>query len=86
MGDREGCFDLLATDGGQLCAGRHAVNINSVPLFYTTDDENFPGAQVIASEPLTDTDFWHSLPDDSILVLDPEQPAELIALTDPREE
>jgi glutamine amidotransferase len=73
-------LNLLTSDGERLYVGRHAVRADCPTLYYTTDDDAFPDAQVVASEPLTDSDFWHPVPEGSVLILDPEEPPELIAL------
>lgn len=73
-------LSFLLSDGERLYAARLGLNTQPPPCYYTTDDENFPEAQVVASEPLTETDFWHPLPNDCVLILDPEQPPELLDL------
>lgn len=77
----EALLNLLITDGERVYALRHGHNHQSPSLYYTTDDEHFPeGAQLVASEPLTTAEFWQPVPDGHILILDPEQPPELLAL------
>ena len=39
-------------------------------LYYTTDDELFPGGQLLASERFTDDSFWQPVPEHHILILD----------------
>lgn len=72
--------NILVSDGERLFVGRHAVRSDCPTLYYTTDDDAFPDAQVVASEPLTESEFWHVVPEDAVLILDPMQPPELIAL------
>ncbi len=78
--DRPALVNLVVSDGERLFAGRHAVNAECPSLYYTTDDEEFPEAQLIASEPLTENGVWRPVPEDHLLVLDPEEPPELLAL------
>ena len=80
-GDREALLNLVVTDGERIYAARHAVNHDCPSLYYTTDDERFPeGAQLVASERLTEAEFWQPVPEHHLLILDAEQPAELLAL------
>jgi gamma-glutamyl hercynylcysteine S-oxide hydrolase len=79
-GDRA-LLNLLLTDGERLYATRHALNGECPSLYFTTDDENFPeGAQLIASERLTEGEFWQPVPEHHLLILDPSEPPELIPL------
>jgi glutamine amidotransferase len=78
-----GCRTLLTivvSDGERLYALRHASGDACPTLYYTTDDEAFPDAQLIASEPLNESGVWQSVPDHQILILDPEEPPELLSL------
>jgi len=71
---------LVVSDGERLYALRHACGDDCPTLYYTTDDETFPAAQLIASEPLTESGVWQSVPEHQILILDPEEPPELLSL------
>ncbi|AGA32948.1 glutamine amidotransferase class-II [Thioalkalivibrio nitratireducens DSM 14787] len=74
-------LNVILTDGERLVASRHSVNDPSPSLHYTLDDEAFPeGAVVIASEPLTDPERWHSIPQGHLLIVVPDEPPELLAL------
>jgi len=78
-----GCRSLLTivvSDGERLYAVRHALADEPPTLYYTVDDEAFPNAQLIASERLTDSGFWQAVPEHHILILDPEEPPELLSL------
>jgi len=79
----DGCralLTLVVSDGERLYAVRHACGDDCPTLYYTTDDESFPNAQLIVSEPLTETGVWQSVPEHQILILDPEEPPELLSL------
>jgi gamma-glutamyl hercynylcysteine S-oxide hydrolase len=81
MGEDSALLNLVITDGQRIYAARHAVNGECPSLYYTTDDEFFPeGAQLVASEPLTGASFWQSIPEHHVLILDPAEPPELLAL------
>ncbi len=78
--DREALLNVIVSDGEMLYASRHAMNHACPSLYYTTDDELFPNGQLIASERLTDSEFWQPVPEHHILVLDPEEPPDLLSL------
>jgi glutamine amidotransferase len=73
-------LNLLVTEGERLYAVRHAVGDDCPSLYFTTDDELFPEAQLIASECMTDSGIWHPVPPHHLLIIDPEEPPELIEL------
>jgi len=73
-------LNIVVSDGERLYAARHALGDDCPSLYYTTDDEMFPNAQLIASERLTESSFWQSVPEHQILILDPEEPPELLSL------
>jgi gamma-glutamyl hercynylcysteine S-oxide hydrolase len=81
MGPGRALLNVILTDGERLVASRHAINDPCPSLYYTSDDDSFPeGALVIASEPLTERDRWRSVPEGYILVVEPDEPPELLAL------
>ncbi len=73
-------LNCIVSDGARIIATRHALNHVCPTLYYSNDDETFPGAQLIASERPTVSAFWQPVPENHLLILDPEQPAELLAL------
>ncbi len=78
--DRMALLNILVSEGERIYAVRHAIGDTCPSLYYTTDDEMFPDAQLIASERLTESGFWQSVPEHQILILDPEEPPELMEL------
>lgn len=80
IGDSAAMLNLMVSDGERVYAARHAINDRCPSLYFTTDDERFPEAQLIASERLDEETFWHTVPDHTILILDPEQPPELLSI------
>ncbi|WP_455380713.1 ergothioneine biosynthesis protein EgtC [Acidihalobacter prosperus] len=81
VGDLTALLNLVISDGERIYAIRHAVNGECPTLYYSTDNDDFPeGAQIVASEPLNNREFWHLMPEHHILILDPEAPPELLAL------
>ncbi len=73
-------LNVVVADGEYVYAVRHAVGGPCPSLYYTADDEAFPEGQLVASEPLTGTGYWQPVPERHLLVLDPEEPPELIPL------
>ncbi|MEE9422786.1 MAG: ergothioneine biosynthesis protein EgtC [Gammaproteobacteria bacterium] len=80
LDDNPALLNFIVTDGNRIYAVRHAVGDDCPSLYLTTDDEQFPGAQLIASERMTHSDFWHPVPEHQILIIDPEEPPEFIDL------
>lgn len=73
-------LNVVIGDGSRLFALRHTVNGGCRELYFTTDDEDFPDGMLIASAPLTQTELWQAVPAHHLLILDPEAPAQLLAL------
>lgn len=80
VGDCRSLITIVVSDGERLYAVRHAQGDACPTLYFTSDDDMFPNAQVMASEPLTDSGLWQSVPEHQILILDPDEPPELLAL------
>ena len=73
-------LNIIITDGVYLYATRHGLNHECPSLYYTTDDELFPGGQVIASERLTEDGFWQPVPEHHLLIIGSDKPPELLPL------
>ena len=73
-------LNLIVSEGERVYALRHAINHSCPTLYYNTDDEAFPAAQLVASERLTASDYWQPVPEHHLLILDPDAPPELLAL------
>jgi len=80
LGDTKALLNFIISDGELLYALRHGINHDSPSLYYTTDDELFPDAQLIASERLTQDELWQPVPDHHILILSNDDPPELLSL------
>ncbi len=76
----EALLNFVLSDGERLYAVRHALNHDCPSLYYTTDDDSFPNGQLIASERLTEAEYWQPVPEHQLLILDRHEPPELIAL------
>ncbi len=77
---RQATLNFVLSNGGRLYAVRHAINHPCPSLYYTTDDEIFPGGQIVASERLTDGMYWQPIPEHHLLILNTDAPPELVAL------
>jgi len=73
-------LNIIVTDGVRLYATRHGINHECPSLYYTTDDQLFPGGQLIASERLTGDDFWQPVPEHHLLTIGPDEPPGLLSL------
>jgi len=73
-------LNIVITEGERLYAARHGLNHECPSLYYTTDDELFPGGQLVASERFTEDSFWQPVPEHHMLILDLQNPPELLAL------
>ncbi|HLA74529.1 MAG TPA: class II glutamine amidotransferase [Gammaproteobacteria bacterium] len=73
-------LNMIITDGEGVYAVRHGINAACAPLYYTTDAEDYPGAQLIVSEPLSSSEFWQPVPEHHILILDSYEPPDVIPL------
>jgi glutamine amidotransferase len=63
-------LNIVLSDGQRLIATRHATSHQCPSLYYTTDNEHFPGGQLIASEPLDDSDSWEPVLEHHIIILE----------------
>lgn len=80
LGNSVALLNIMVSDGELLYAARHAINHDSPSLYYTTDDEQYADAQLVASERLTRDGLWQPVPEHEILVLSADEPPELLAL------
>jgi glutamine amidotransferase len=80
LGEGVSLLNVVVSDGERIYAVRHAVNADCPSLYYAVNDDAFPQGQLLASEPLTDSQLWESMPEHHLLTLDPVEPPELIPL------
>jgi len=80
VGEQSNLLNLIVADSTGLYVVRQAWHADCPALYYSVDDESFPDAQLVASEPLTDSEFWLPLPESHLLTLSPRKPPELFAL------
>ncbi len=77
---RRALLNVVLGDGRCLVALRHAIRGDCPSLYYTEDDPLWPGACVIASEPLTEGDHWRAVPPHHLLAVEDGGRARLHAL------
>ena len=80
IGSKQGLINLAISDGERIFAARYGLNADCPSLYYCTEADDFPSGQLLASERLTDDEFWQTVPEHHILTLDQNQPPELLAL------
>ena len=80
LGDTGSLLNIIVTEGERIYAARHAFNLECPSLYFNIDDEAFPEGQLVASERLTESEFWQPMPPHHLLILDPQQPPELLSL------
>ena len=64
-------LNFLMCDGAQVYVVRHARGFDCASLYLLTESAVFPGATLVASEPLFDAN-WQALPPNSMTVLSPD--------------
>ena len=75
-----GLFNFLILDGEKIYATRHAIDHDAPSLYLGHDEKHFPGGWLIASEPLSASGEWVSVPKHHLVVLSLGSPPEQIAL------
>jgi glutamine amidotransferase len=63
-------LNLAVTDGSRLVAVRHAVDRSCPTLYVSAAEPRFPGAALLASEPLTDHVSWTPVSEHSMVVVE----------------
>lgn len=79
-GAEQALLSMALSDGARVVALRHAIGCDCPSLYFTADDDLFPDAQLVASEPLTEIGFWQAIPPHHLLVLDEDEPPQLLPL------
>ncbi len=68
-GDIAITLNFAVTDGETVVAVRHGLNTEAPTLYSLVDHARFPGASLVASEPLFDDPAWTPIPSGSLLTL-----------------
>lgn len=66
-------LNFILSDGRRLVASRLARGADAPSLFWLAGHARFPGAALIASEPLFDDDAWTPLPEGSVVGVDADR-------------
>lgn len=78
--DTNSSLNIIVSDGRKLIAARHATNQECDTLYFTSEDTEFPGAQLVSTTPLTDSPGWQAVPEHHLLVIQQDFPPELTRL------
>ncbi|AFY68544.1 hypothetical protein Pse7367_0227 [Thalassoporum mexicanum PCC 7367] len=62
-------LNMVIGDGDKLVACRSATNSPAPSLYWLKDSDRFPGAVIVASEPMFDDFGWATFPEHSILTV-----------------
>ncbi|MDH3283849.1 MAG: ergothioneine biosynthesis protein EgtC [Acidobacteriota bacterium] len=66
----EASLNLVLTDGRTVAATRSALGMPPNSLYVLDRGRRWPGAALLASEPLDDDDGWASVPEEALVVWD----------------
>ncbi|MDH5648880.1 MAG: ergothioneine biosynthesis protein EgtC [Gammaproteobacteria bacterium] len=80
LGDKKALLNIVIADKQSITAVRHALNGECPTLYYTSTDQDYPGASLIASEKLTPSSGWQAVSDHSVVVMRSGNPVELTSL------
>jgi len=73
-------LNLVVSDGRRLVASRMANGARPPSLYWLAGHPRFPGGVVIASEPLFPDAGWRSVPENSVLTVDPDRTVDIRSL------
>jgi len=65
ISDEKVLLNLIVGDGIQFYILRHAINGQCPTLYYSTEENEFPGSILIASEVMTESGNWQTVPEHS---------------------
>lgn len=78
--DSSALLNIVIGDNTKIYASRHAINGDCPSLYYNLQEEQFPGGQLIVSEPFNDSQNWQEVPEHHIITLDGTNDVRLIEL------
>jgi len=73
-------LNLIVGSGTHFYVLRHAINGPCPTLYYSIDEDMFPGAVVIASEALTKSGKWQTIPEHSYTTISDNKTPDFIPL------
>ncbi len=68
-GDVRLLLNIVIADKDRIIATRYAINGEPPSLYYCTNEPDFPGGKLVASEALTKSKNWLSIPEQHMLML-----------------
>ena len=68
--DERALLNIVIVEAGKIWAMRYAINGNCPSLYYSLNPPQFPGACLVASEPLTGEDDWTEFAPQSLMIFD----------------
>jgi glutamine amidotransferase len=80
LGGERALLNIVIAQPGTIWAMRYAINGNCPSLYYSLNPPAFPGASLVASEPLTDDDDWTEFPPHTLLIFKGSEEPEHIHL------
>ena len=78
--DEKVLLNLIVGDGTQFYILRHAINGQCPTLYYSTEENEFPDSILIASEALTESGKWQTIPEHSYCTIIDNTPPDFIPL------
>lgn len=78
--DSSALLNIVIGDNTRIYASRHAINSECPSLYYNTEEEDFPGGQLVVSEPFNDSRGWQEIPEHHIIILDGSSQPHLVRI------
>lgn len=73
-------LNLIVGDETRFYVLRHAINGQCPTLYFSIDEDIFPGAIIIASEALTESGKWQAVPEHSVTTISDNKTPDFISL------
>ena len=80
ISDEKVLINIIVGDGTRFYILRHAINGQCPTLYYSTEENDFPGSILIASEALTESGKWQAVPEHSYGTISDNSPPIFISL------
>ena len=80
ISDEKVLLNMIVGDGTHFYILRHAINGKCPTLYYSTEENEFPDAILIASEALTKSGKWQAVPEHSYCTISDNTPPNFISL------
>jgi glutamine amidotransferase len=78
--DEKVLLNLIVGDGTRFYILRHAINGQCPTLYYSTEENEFPDSILIASEALTESGKWRTVPEHSCSTISDNSPPDFNSL------